>query len=173
MRMTSNRILDWLRIGALLYFVAAACATLLMPVGNGIKAPLLTLMGGASIVVALFPLEFRRIASIGAALGTIIAMIGSGAWFADATQGELLLIEARPFGIEMLFLITIIVTLTFAAISIILSMWKAIRAKPTVDSKSREGKKVLIVFGTLSIIIAVLHIIRSSVERKVRNEAIV
>ena len=171
--MTSNRVLDWLRVGALLYFLFAACATLLMPAGNGVKAPLLTLMGGASIVVALFPLEFRRIASIGAALGTIIAMIGSGAWFADATQGELLLIETRPSGAEMLFLVTIIATLTFAALSLILPMWKAIRPKPTVGSKPREGKKSLMVFGTLSIIIVVLYIIRSSIERKGRNDAIV
>lgn len=171
--MTSDKILDWLRMGALLYFLFAACATLLMPVGDGVKAPLLTLMGGASIVTALFPLEFRRIASVGTALGTVIAMIGSGAWFADAMQGELLLIETRPSGIEMLFLVTVIVTLAFAAISIILSMWKAIRSKSTVDSKPREGKKALIVFGTLSTIIAVLHIIRSSIDRKDRNDAIV
>ena len=164
--MTSSKTLSRLRALALLYFLVAACATLLTPVGNGVKAPLLTLMGGASIVVVLFPLEFRRITSIGTALGTVIAMFGSGTWFADATQGQPASI------IEFLFPITITLTSIFVTVSIIVSVRRAILSRPEVNTKPRRSKKALLVFGTLSIILFVLHVIRSSLERKRQNDSV-
>lgn len=164
--MTSSKTLRWIRTLALLYFLVAACATLLSPVGNGVKAPILTLMGGASIVVVLFPLEFRRITNVGTALGTVLATLGSGTWFADARLGEQLSI------IEFLFPITVTVTLSFVAISFILSIWKTMRSQPAINTKPGEGKNALLVYGTLSIILIALHILRSIIERKRRNDTI-
>lgn len=164
--MTTNKILNRLRSLALLYFVFAAGATIFASVDNGVKAPLLTLMGAASIVVVLFPLEFRRITSIGTALGTVIAMFGSGTWYADATQGQQMSV------VGFLFPITIIFTLVFVGFSVILSIREAMHSKPAIDSKPRKGKNALLVFGTLSIIVYVLHVIRVSLERKRQNDSI-
>lgn len=163
--MVSGKILTWLRTGTLLYFLIAACATIFAPVDNGVKAPLLTLMGGASIVVVFFPLEFRRI-TLGTALGTVIAMFGSGTWYADSTQGESASI------IEFLFPITVILTLVFVGFSVILSIRETIQPNPKVHSMPRNGRNSFLVFGTLSIIFLFLHIIRSSLERKKHNDAI-
>lgn len=169
--MSSGRMLPWIRVVVLAYFFVAAGVTIFAPVGDGVKAPLLTFLGGASIVAVLFPVEFRRLTSIGTALGTIIAMIGSAAWFADATQGELLL-ETQSSIVGFLFPATLIVASNFAAFATILSVWKAVRSKSAVKPEPRKGKNALLVFGSLSIIFIALHIIRSSIERKRRNDEI-
>ena len=62
---------------------------------NGVKAPLLTLTGGAVIIVVLFPARGTTIENVstsaGTTLGTAIAAIGgAGAWFLDASEGETL-----------------------------------------------------------------------------------
>ena len=86
--MASSKTLNRLRILALLYFIFAACVTaFILPIDNSVRAPLLTLIGTASLILVLFPAG-PTITNIGAIVGTAIVMGGSGAWFLDATQGE-------------------------------------------------------------------------------------
>ena len=82
-----------LRIIVLLYFLAAALMTAVVLDDNGVRAPLLTLTGGAVIIVVLFPIKVTTIENVsisaGTTLGTAIAAIGgAGTWFLDATKGE-------------------------------------------------------------------------------------
>ena len=84
--MASARLLQWVR------YVALACIAVLVAVtffaidSNGVKAPLLTLMGSCAIIIWLFPVERNAPLEqhIGSIAGTIVVMWGSMFWLLDS-----------------------------------------------------------------------------------------
>lgn len=117
-----NKWLLGIRVVVLLYLLAAAFVTAIALDDNGVKAPLLTLTGGAVIIVVLFPTRVTTIEDVsisaGTTLGTAIAAIGgAGTWFLDATEGEtvtefLLFLITFGFSAAYLFISLIIFALT-------------------------------------------------------------
>ena len=166
--MTSDKILNWLRILALSSFLIAACVTaFLISADNSVKAPLLTLMGTASLIVALFPV-LPTVTNIGAIIGTSIVMGGSGAWFVDATQGDV--------SFEyLLFRLTVAVTVIFVSAALVISFRPDDRDKreglSPMQPKSTDRKKAVVVLALLSLILLVRRAIQLNLARKERDDA--
>lgn len=86
--MNSEKWADWLRIGALLSVICLVTITATLISSAGVKAPLLTMMGSAAIIMVLFSVSRNAITvqNVGTILGTAIVMVGGGYWLIDATQ---------------------------------------------------------------------------------------
>ena len=165
--MTSNRTLTWLRTGTLLYLIFAAGATaFVIAVDNSVKAPLLTLIGTASLIVVLFPAS-RTITSVGAIMGTAIVMGGSGAWFVDVTQGEVSEVSFE----YLLFRLTVAATVIFVSVALVISFGRGGREElsPT-QSKSTDRKKAIMVLVLLSSILLVWRTIQSNLGQEERHD---
>ena len=116
-----------LRIFLLMYFLVAAFMTATALDDNGVRAPLLTLTGGAVIIVVLFPVKITTVENVsisaGTTLGTAIAAIGgAGAWFLDATTGQtdteyLIFLTTFVLLVSYLFISLIVFALTLYNLS--------------------------------------------------------
>ena len=86
--MTSETRIKWLRIGALLSVTCLVTVAAIQVGSAGLKAPLLTMMGSASIIMVLFSVNRSAITvqNVGTILGTAIVMVGGGYWLIDARQ---------------------------------------------------------------------------------------
>ena len=149
----SDKELRWIRsIMLFCFFTAAFLTAFVISTDNSVRAPLLTLIGTASLILVLFPAG-PTITNISAIVGTAIVMSGSGAWFLDATQGE-------SFLEYLLFQTTVAGIVVYVVVSLILSIRGNRRTKPAPSkSKSADGKKFLVVFVTLALAIAIRAIL--------------
>ena len=86
--MTSEKWADWLRIAALLSVICLVAIAATLISSAGLKAPLLTMMGSAAIIMVLFSVSRSAITvqNVGTILGTAIVMVGGGYWLIDATR---------------------------------------------------------------------------------------
>ena len=162
--MTSSKILNRLRTLALLYFILAACVTaIVLPADNSVKAPLLTLIGTSSLVVVLIPANITVI-NMGTIFGTATIMWGSRTWLIDAMQSDV--------GSEyLIFQITLFLTVSYVVVSLTRSLLFRRQSKKPAQAKSASSKRRIAVLAVLPIIVFVLHIIRSSVERRRQGDA--
>lgn len=162
--MTSGKILTWLRIAALLYFIFAAAATaFFVSVDNSVKAPLLTLIGTASLVVVLIPANLTVI-NMGTIFGTAIIMGGSGTWFVDATQSKI-------GGEYLIFQMTLVLIILYVAVSFVHSALHRRQPTHSAPLKSPSGKRRIAVLAVLPLVVLVLHAIQSSIERRRQGSA--
>ena len=86
--MTYEEIVRWLRIVSLALIVVLVAVAVLQTSSAGVKAPLLTIMGSAAIIIALFSVSRSAVTAqnIGTVVGTVIVMGGGGYRFVDAGQ---------------------------------------------------------------------------------------
>ena len=89
--MTSQDKWLWgLRIATFLCIIVSFVASVGSIAPDGVKAPLLTMMGGATIVLALYPPRSLTVQDIAqdfiTIVGTGIAIFGGRYWFNDAIQ---------------------------------------------------------------------------------------
>ena len=75
----------------------------------GVKAPLLTMLGGFTILAVLFPERKPTFSDIGIIVGTGIALVGSYYWYKDEIPGE--------EGLNFLFV------LIYLAVGFVLIVW--------------------------------------------------
>ena len=77
-----------LRLVALSFILLLVATAVVQVSSAGIKAPLLTMMGSASIIVVLFSIDRSAITiqNVGTILGTAIVVLGGGYWLTDARQ---------------------------------------------------------------------------------------
>lgn len=158
-----DKTLRWLRMLALLYFLfAAVVVAFFISLDNSVKAPLLTLIGTASLIAVLFP-ALPTLTNLGAIMGTAIVMGGSGAWFLDATQGESF--------VEYLLFQTVVALIAFyVAITLILSIKRRKRTNPSSEQPiSGAGKKVITAFVTLALAIIVTRAFKPHAKREMRD----
>ena len=95
----------------------------------GVKAPLLTMMGGFTALVALFPARKPTIADIGFILATAIAVAGSYFWYLDATPND----DDRTLLLIIPYLIFAVAWVLWAilwAIKIVAEIYSHFFAKP-------------------------------------------
>ena len=159
-----NKWVRTIRLIVLAYFLIAALVTaFLLSLDNSLKAPLLTLIGTASLIVVLFPV-LPTVTNVGAVMGTAIVMGGSGAWFIDATEGQV-----SPG--YLLFQITIAATVAFVAVSLILSNRRGESTKSSCEKpKPTDRKNALMVFVALSLLIFVWRVVQSKFEPRQRDD---
>ena len=93
--------------------VISVLFALVLDAGAGVKAPVLTFLGGAMIVVWFFPSEGPEWERITVASGTTAATAGSWYWLMDATDGD-----ASPL-IWILVAGTILVAMGFVTVFIV------------------------------------------------------
>ena len=162
--MTSSKTLSRLRTLALLYFIFAAGATaFVVPVDNSVKAPLLTLIGTASLVVVLIPANLTVI-NMGTIFGTATIMWGSRTWFIDAMRSDV--------GSEyLIFQVTLFLTISYVGVSLTRSLLFRRQPKKQAQAKSPSGKRRIAVLAVLPLIVLVLHVIQSSIERRRQGNA--
>ena len=86
--MNSDTWIRWIRIGTLLCIVCLVAITAVQISSAGLKAPILTIMGSAAIIIALFSVSRSAITvqNVGTNLGTTIVMVGGGYWLIDARK---------------------------------------------------------------------------------------
>ena len=85
-KLDSGTWIRWIRIGTLLSIVCLVAIAAVQISSAGLKAPLLTIMGSAAIIIALFSVSRRAITiqNVGTNLGTVVVMAGGGYWLVDA-----------------------------------------------------------------------------------------
>ena len=87
-----------------------------------VKAPLLTLMGGVTIIVTLYP---PRVQNAGTLLGTIIAIFGGGYWLIGEMESAPVS-ELRPVtNVASIMTILLIVYIVVSTLSIV--NWNAVK----------------------------------------------
>ena len=88
--MNSNRIVLVIRIGVVLCIAVLVGITVVGMISPGLKAPLLTMMGSATIIVALYSSNPQAVTwqNVGTILGTTIVMSGGGYWLIDAASNS-------------------------------------------------------------------------------------
>ena len=158
-----DKTLRWFRILALLYFLfAAVVVAFLISLDNSVKAPLLTLIGTASLIAVLFP-ALPTLTNLGAIMGTSIVMGGSGAWFLDATRGESF--------VEYLLFQTVVALIAFyVAVTLILSIKRSKRTNaPSEQPISGAGRKVITAFVTLALAIIVTRALEPHAKQEMRD----
>ena len=96
--------------------VIAGMVAFVEGVAAGVRAPLLTMIGGLIIVVVLFPARKPTFSDIGVILGTGIAVLGSYYWYKDEIPGK----EGLNFFFVLLY---IYVGIVVVLISIIYLVW--------------------------------------------------
>ena len=83
-----DRVVRTAKIVILVIMTAAAIATPVIITEDEIRAPLLTVIGGGAIIVALFHPSTLQLPSIGTIVGTMIATAGGWFWLDGATPGS-------------------------------------------------------------------------------------
>ena len=81
-----DRILRRIQKWVLGILIVAALLTPLLIEADDIRAPLLTFMGGAGVVVSLFHPRISKLQSVGTLVGTVIATLGSWFWLSAAAE---------------------------------------------------------------------------------------
>ncbi len=84
----SNKKLRWIRISALVLIPTLFILTVNRIDADSVKAPLLTMMGGVTIIIGLSPPRSITMPDIFTFAGTGIAIIGSVYWLISATQNS-------------------------------------------------------------------------------------
>ena len=74
--MNPDRAVFWLRVTILACIAVLFMAAISVAIPAAVKAPLLTMMGGATIITALYPPEEITIQGVGTLVGTFI-LLGS------------------------------------------------------------------------------------------------
>ena len=76
------------RIGAFIVIISLMASAIGGVGSAGINAPLLTITGSATIIIALFSIDRSALTvqNIGTVFGTVIVMAGGGYWLFDALQ---------------------------------------------------------------------------------------
>lgn len=126
---TQDKWLLVLRIIVLACIVTLTALTVGMIVSPGVRAPLLTMMGGATIVITLYPPRVSTIPEIAqdliALVGTGIAIAGASNWLIDAAQESVGDDFRVPFSLAalLMFLVVLYVVLSI----LILADWDGIK----------------------------------------------
>ena len=76
------------QIAAIVFFGVVAGAALIAYPEAKIRAPLLTMTGGAIILVPLVPTGRFELPQVATLLGTMVALLGGWFWLSDATDGK-------------------------------------------------------------------------------------
>lgn len=113
--MTSQE--KWLRrfrIGAFAVIIVLTTLAIVGVSAAGINAPLLTIMGSATIIIALFSIDRGTftIQNIGTVLGTAIVMGGGGFWLFDAIQKNPI-VDVRLYWTQTILTALILLLLSF------------------------------------------------------------
>ena len=107
----------WLRrfrIGAFIVIIVLTASAIVGVGAAGINAPLLTIMGSATIIIALFSIDRGAftIQNIGTVLGTAIVMGGGGFWLFDAIQKNPI-VDVRLYWTQTILTAFILLLLSF------------------------------------------------------------
>ena len=83
-----DRWLRRFRIGAFIVIITLMASAIGGVGPVGINAPLLTMIGSATIIITLFPISRGALTTqnVGTVSGTAIVMLGGGYWLFDALQ---------------------------------------------------------------------------------------
>ena len=123
--MTSSKILQGLQIFALVCIAVLATTTVWQMSEAGVKAPLLTMMGGVTIITVLYPTRVVTMRDMVTLAGTGIVVFGDFYWLIDATENNnALLIEALTI---FLLLILVLVGYVLLSMLVVLVDWHTVR----------------------------------------------
>ena len=123
-----TQLLRVVALSFILFLVATAVAQVS---SAGIKAPLLTMMGSAAIIIVLFSIDRSAITiqNVGTILGTVIVVFGGGYWLTDARRhgsiNDLSLSSLLTNGLILLLFVYV----TAALIPVVYSLVVRIRSR--------------------------------------------
>lgn len=123
--MASDKVPPWFRGFVLVCIFILSVATIGWVSSVEVKAPLLTLMGGVTIIVTLYPPRAFTMQNAGTLLGTIIAIFGGGYWLIGEMESAPVS-ELRPVtNVASIMTILLIVYIVVSTLSIV--NWNAVK----------------------------------------------
>ncbi len=124
--MASDTMMPWLRGFMLVCILMLSGATIGWLSSAGVKAPLLTMMGGVTIIMTLYPPRIFTMQNAGTLLGTGIAIFGGGYWLIDSIERDT--VNELPLVSSLAFILIILLAIYVFISTLTIVNWNAIKA---------------------------------------------
>ena len=123
--MASDKVIPWLRGFVLVCIFILSVATIGWVSSVEVKAPLLTLMGGVTIIVTLYPPRAFTMQNAGTLWGTITAIFGGAYWLIGEMESAPVS-ELRPVTI-VASIMTFLLIVYIVASTLRIVNWNAVK----------------------------------------------
>ena len=124
-----------LRVATFLCIIVLFVAAVGSIAPDGVKAPLLTMMGGAAIVLALYPPRSLAVQDIAqdfiAIVGTGIAIFGGRYWFEDAIQNVPVDMLSTVSFLSTFLVLILFFYLLVSMLIVVVANWDRMKAEGT------------------------------------------